>query len=294
VREVNWRNPHEPFGDAFSAYRPPSGGHHLAESVVLYMDVLGFSSFSTGPNAQEHLDELLKALAAAREEAMTDFSAGLHATTWFTDNLAVAFPVERVGDPAIAVSLAELMAARLQVGLAIRGYYWSGGIEIGAAYLERDFVFGAAIVDAVELEKVERKQSGGSLPRVLLGSGAAAINSVGVEGFVAALSRGLGVDLDTGRLADLELRRSDGQLTFVSYLDWMLLENRALGGSPETARNLMVLHRDGIVTALQDPGLEERVRAKYRWLADYHDAICDLHFAGEPDLCVISPGQTGG
>jgi hypothetical protein len=280
---------HEPFGDAFGVYQSPSGGHHLVESVVLYMDVLGFSSFSAGPNAQEHLDELLKALTAAREEAMTDFSAGSHATTWFTDNLAVAFPVERLGDAAVAVSLAELMAARLQVGLAIRGYYWSGGIEIGPAYLERDFVFGPAIVDAVKLEKVEREQSGGLLPRVLLGSGAAAVKSVGVEGFVAALSRGLGVDFDSAKLADLELRRSDGQLTFVSYLDWMLLENRALGGSPETAHNLMVLHRDGIVSALQDLALEEGVRAKYRWLANYHDAICGLHFERELDLWVVSP-----
>jgi hypothetical protein len=89
------------------------------------------------------------ALQAAREEALTEFTAGPHATRWFTDNVAVAFPVERVGDAAVAVSLAELMAARLQTALAIRGYYWSGVIALGDAYLEPKFVFGPAVGEAV-------------------------------------------------------------------------------------------------------------------------------------------------
>jgi hypothetical protein len=148
-------DPHDPFGDAFVAYQPPSGGRRLAQSAVLYMDVLGFESFSTAADVQPHLDELLDALQAAREDALTEFTAGPHATAWFTDNVAVAFPVERVGDAAVAVSLAELMAARLQTTPAIRGYYWSGGIAPGDAYLEPKFVFGPAIVEAVKMERTE-------------------------------------------------------------------------------------------------------------------------------------------
>ena len=287
-------DPQEPFGDAFVAYQPPGGGRRLAQSAVLYMDVLGFERFSTAADAHQHLDELLGALQAAREEALTEFTAGPHATTWFTDNVAVAFPVERVGDAAVAVSLAELMAARLQTALAIRGYYWSGGIAVGDVYLEPKFVFGPAIVEAVKLERAEREHSGGTLPRVLLAPTAAATTSAGKEGFIAALGR-IGIGVDPATVADLQLRHADGPLTFVSYLDWMLLENRIVQGSLEAAVARLELHRDGVVTALQDATLGEHVHAKYRWLAQYHDAFCRQHFSDHPDLVLdLPPYTTGG
>jgi len=288
---VSDADPQEQFGDAFVAYQPPGGGRRLTQSAALYMDVLGFERFSTAANAQQHLDELLGALQAAREEALTEFTAGPHATTWFTDNVAVAFPVERVGDAAVAVSLAELMAARLQTALTIRGYYWSGGIALGNAYLEPKFVFGPAIVEAVKLELAEREHFGGTLPRVLLAPTAAATRSAGKEGFTAALRR-IGIDVDPTTVADLQLRHADGPLTFVSYLDWMLLENRVLKGSLGAAIAHLELHRDGIVTALQDATLGDDVHAKYRWLAQCHDAFCRQHFSDHPDLVLELPPYT--
>lgn len=279
-------DPHEPFGDAYIAYQKPGGGHQLSESAVLYMDVLGFAKLSVGPDAGRHLEALLEALQEARDDAMTEFTAGPHATAWFTDNVAVAFPVERVSNAATAVALAELMAARLQTGLAIRGFYWSGGIALGEAYLEPKFVFGRAIVEAVKMEEAEREQSGGSMPRVLLSPSAAAVQESGKAGFLAAVER-IGMHVDPGGVADLQLRRSDGPLTFVSYLDWMLLEQRVL--QMQTTHKHLELHRDGIVSALQDQTLGEHVHAKYRWLARYHDEFCREHFADLPDLVFNLP-----
>jgi len=253
---------------------------------VLYMDVLGFANLSVGSDARKHLDELLEALQAARDDALTEFTTGPHATTWFTDNVAVGFPVERVGNAAIAVSLAELMAARLQTGLAIRGFYWSGGIALGEAYMEPKFVFGRAIVEAVRMERAEREHSGGAMPRVLLSPVAAAVKDAGKESFLSAFQR-IGMHVDPLSVADLQLRRSDGPLTFVSYLDWMLLEHRV--SQRQTTLAHLELHRDGIVTALQDRTLEEHVHAKYRLHARHHDDFCREHFADRSDLVLDLP-----
>jgi hypothetical protein len=112
---------------------------------------------------------------------------------------------------------------------------------------------------------------------VLFSSAAAATKVVGKEGFVAALHRWTGMDFDAARIADLQLRRSQGPLTYVSYLDWMLLENRVLGQSHDTAFAHLELHRDGIVTALQDQALEEQ---------------CTPSTAGSLATTTISAGST--
>lgn len=281
---------HEPFGSALGVYSQKDGRRVLADSAVLYMDVLGFAQFGTGPDAQRHLEALLHALPRAREAAFADFSDGVHVPTWFTDNVAVGFPVALVSHPAVSVSLAEMMAARLQLETARQGYFFSGGVALGPAYFEPDFVYGAALVEAVDQEKRDKAINGGALPRVILAPTAEAQPESGRQGMLEAHARD-GRVIDPSVLDGVCLRRSTvDDLTFVSYLDWMFLEFRVGPGEDEDAADYLVEHRDAVCSWLAEPDLDPRVHAKYAWVAGYHDVVCAEYLPGRPELLT---GVTG-
>lgn len=121
------------------------------------------------------------------------------------------------------------------------------------------------------------------MPRVLLTAHAAAVPNVGIKSMQATR------DPKAGQIdcSGLKLRRTATEnLTYVSYLDWMILESRALDGKATDAEATLALHRDAIQGWLGNKYLPPRVVKKIRWLSSYHNEVCQDTFPTEDTLLV--------
>jgi hypothetical protein len=74
-------------------------------------------------------------------------------STWFTDNVVVAAPLVEPHESEVLLGMAEVSAAYLQVIPWEEGFIGRGAITFGPHYMDERFVFGKALVEAVEIEK---------------------------------------------------------------------------------------------------------------------------------------------
>ena len=121
---------------------------------MLYFDLLGIASMARNPSAIEYLLRLRPALEDASDHAATDDPGESHASTWFTDNLVVATPIMgHFQDPEGALLFTFVNVSYFFLILLKEGFLGRGGIGFGDHYMDERFVFGPALIDAVEVEK---------------------------------------------------------------------------------------------------------------------------------------------
>jgi hypothetical protein len=222
----------------------------LLNCAVLYLDVLAIRAHSLSPHRQDVLRELLSALSIAREEAMVEGNEPWQALTWFTDNVVVAFPImpgHVDEEPALGSALRA--AAYIQLRLAISGFLARGGISFGEIHMAPHVAFGPALIEAVDLEK------SASSPRVLLSDYAVELQKKVMKSWLVSAPQ------------EREMAIDEDGLVFVDYLNFWIDEE----DDERLFRHFSKRHAERIADALTEHAQDTPVRAKYEWLATYHN-----------------------
>ncbi len=127
------------------------GSPRLARCALLFLDLLGVTEMATNSRATQNL----VALELAIRGIVRDFldPASFWPAAMFSDTIVMASPVDPVvGEEAAIVGLL-MQASWLQLSLAERGFFARGSITLGDFYLRDELVFGAALVEAYNLER---------------------------------------------------------------------------------------------------------------------------------------------
>lgn len=158
----------------------------------------------------------------------------------FSDNIFVAFPFASnpdLDDEEVVLRFLVELRQQLYEMTLLAGFPVRGGVAVGPLMFTEKFLFGPALVDAVDLEKAA------VFPRILLGD---------------SVLRLMPAD---GPAAQWALKDADGKV----FLDY-------LGGS-FLAKSVLERHQDYVRSGLQENSAQVRERQKYEWLAQYHNHV---------------------
>lgn len=162
------------------------------ERVCLFIDILGFKSWIDASNGSktassstksgsspevtvDFLHRVLSLVSSARAKEMPGASVsvtGSKQASQFSDSLVVSYQVNEPG--AIFSMLYDILL--LQVELIQRGVLIRGAVTLGKLFHDEDLVFGPALVEAAELEKLAM------YPRVILDKDILTRGSVDMHG----------------------------------------------------------------------------------------------------------------
>ena len=233
----------------------------LVTSFVCHSDILGYKEFASKSNNRS-LRKLKKALKKSYQE-MLKYKASLEddyakfEMKTFTDNVVVGFPIRKPkwnhGEPEL-VDLLWLIS-RLQISLAIEGFFIRGGIAYGKCYMDENIVFGKPFVDAVQLDKTN------GAPRIVFSKSA----RKAMEEHIKCYN---GLVYNTLHYHEL-LKGADGEY-FVNYLAESLI---AFPDGP-IFFDLIDAHKREVEKNLTEYRGRADVFAKYEWAASYHNFFC--------------------
>jgi hypothetical protein len=152
---------------AISTRRKNARVPELSRHVVSYFDLLGMKRRMVESRQKSRAARaLLRSYAEVFEVIKTELG-GFDPATWkfniFTDNIVLALPVSDVQDTEGEIGNALITSGLLQVQLSIRGWFVRGAVCIGDLYMDKDIVFGPALVEAYDLERCTARD-----PRVVL------------------------------------------------------------------------------------------------------------------------------
>lgn len=168
----------------------------------------------------------------------------------FSDNIFVAFPLRsstKMTDEAVVDTFLRELKHQIYELTLLAGFPVRGAVSVGSLMFTEKFLFGPALVDAVQLEK------SAVFPRVLL--------SETVLRYISPKHTS----------PNLVLRDSDGN-NFLHYLN---------GYSHfELSR-----HRDYVLKGLLDNASDIHKRQKYEWLVQYHNFAANT--AQHTDLVIV-------
>ncbi|WP_156438295.1 hypothetical protein [Burkholderia sp. BDU5] len=156
----------------------------------------------------------------------------------FSDNIFAAFPLgshPTMGDEQVVALFLDELTAQIHELTLFAGFPVRGAVTAGPLMFSDRFLFGPALVEAVELEKVAL------FPRVLL--------SQSVLRYIKP----------EGRYSSLALRDADGRV-FLDYL-----------GRKIFLESKLKWHRKFVQGGLTENVSRVRERQKYEWLARYHN-----------------------
>lgn len=253
--------------DPYAAYRDAQAAPQFALSYVLFFDILGTSAMSRAPNAIDHLRGLRPALEAAIERAGTDERVFGQASTWFTDNAVVATPL---GEPqfteGITVGL-QVAAAYLLLVCWERGFLGRGAITVGEHYMDERFVFGPALIEAVDMEKAAR------WPRVTVSPDALR--------FERHHSRAYAQKLQSVQSRCLTL--DEEGVAFIDHLGIYIDEE----DDPESLEHFLRRHQAATEEGLRANERDSPAWEKWRWLGEYQNHALVSRLV-DPDRFLVS------
>jgi hypothetical protein len=195
----------------------------------------------------------------------------VHAVTWFTDNVVVGTPANDAHSIETALGFTAIGVAYMQLIMLHAGFLARGAIAFGPLHMQKDFAFGAALIEAAELEKETK------WPRIALTPEAAERNREVVR-------TAYGNYPESSPQAEEYLVDNDGDVVFVNHLLLWLGEE----DDPEAAAHRLTHQKQIIEDAL---AREESGDAfeKWKWLADMHNHV--LSAWPEHGTHVIDAGQ---
>jgi len=215
----------------------------LAESVVLYADLLGVSQMARSSRAGEYL-RIIEGSVREVVDEWEDRSEFEYAT--FSDSLLIAVPVV---DDNYEVAIAAVLAAgsTLQAKMILKGILMRGGVTIGDFSSQKHLVFGEALVRAAK----ELEGTIAQYPRIIIDREHPYLkDALDQSGFAKPA-------------AHLVLHDEDGW-PFINYFEGGI----DFGLMDETATTIFLkAHHDLLLEQLGKPGLDDRVRIKLEWAA---------------------------
>ena len=250
--------------DFTAAYLDEAGRPRLRQSIVAFIDILGFSNIATSRTAIEDSQSLLNKIAAAIDDARSfvrqpipdgEIALGKRwATKFFSDNLAFGYPFDDSVDHASTAWFIIRSAQRYQLKMTMNGYFVRGALTQGPVCLTDEIIFGSALIECYLLES-----KASIVPRIVL--------SEPLHGLVAKSYRNTPDRLASGMNQSI-CRDVDGWW-FVNYLD---AAREARGIQWECIEQ----HKRSILESLSQTTRHD-VLPKYGWACRYHNVFCHWH-----------------
>lgn len=238
------------------------GTPKLVKCAVLFVDLLGVREMNRSANAREHLIALEHAVTGMYRDYLRAESPWPAA--FFSDTLVLTAPVMPYSDEEASIGGLVVQAAWLQLNLIAEGFYARGGLSLGRFHIRDGIVFGPALADAYELEHMHAVH-----PRIILGKSSE-----------ASQRRDLKWYGDPAESPQNALLLCDGDgWTFINYLGLLFDE-------PDDPRPALELHRNNAIDRLSRHRTDKRIWEKYRWVAEYHNAIVSQRLPDEPQLLI--------
>ena len=248
--------------NAFTAYRDDNGLPLVRQSIVGFLDILGFSQVSTScrtlEDSQAVLDKIAAAIDESRKHVRDYFAESDHARQpwslkFFSDNLVLGLPIDH-GDANTdsAIEFVLRCTQRYQLSMALRGYFVRGALTQGPLCLTDEIIFGSALVESYQLES-----KASIVPRVVL--------TEPLQQLVSQASDRAG---SAAALRSLICRDVDGWW-FVNYLQ---VAATPRGVEWEVIRR----HKESILDSLSRTTRHD-VLPKYGWACRYHNVFCHWH-----------------
>jgi hypothetical protein len=231
----------------------------LARCAVLFLDLLGVRAMNASPRVAAHLVALDRAVKGMHRDFLGE--ASRYRAAFFSDTLVLAAPITAETDDAAELDGLVEQAAWLQNDLVMQGFFARGGLSVGKLHIGDHVVFGPALVEAYELESRAAVH-----PRIVLSRRAAECQRTLPE-------------------TPMLISDDDGRV-FVHYLS-------AVFDAPfEDYGPLLERHRDVVVERLASHRGDKPRWEKYRWLAEYHNAVVRRALPKAPGLLVPAPAMT--
>ncbi len=241
----------------------------LRKAIVCHADILGWSDRSLNAisdrRGEEFIREAYSAINSAhrwvRQEEMKKIFGPLppsYQVRTFTDNLVISEELQApdydAGEPELGWIL--WVMRMYQALLTSKGFPVRGGIAAGLHYMDNDFAFGDALVKAVQMEKA------GGPPRIVLASSV-------MEWLKRQVGFYTGSIEETPHYWNL-LQDNDDRL----FLDYLSL---AFNDWPNESiwYQLLADHKRVVEESLKETLTATRVHEKYRWMAGYHNFVCN-------------------
>jgi hypothetical protein len=238
------------------------GKPKLVRCAVLFVDLLGVRAMNRSRRVASHLVALERAVSKTYRDFLKPDSPWPAA--FFSDTLVLAAPVEQHGGEESAIGGLVLQAAWLQLNFIDAGFFLRGGLSLGRIHIRDGLVFGPALVEAYDLERMRAVS-----PRIVLSSDVDASQRADLRFYAQPESSPQGA---------LLLCDGDGH-TFVNYLGLLFDE-------PDDVRQGLGRHRDTVLARLQEHRADKHLWEKYRWVAEYHNAVVARTLPGEQRLLV--------
>jgi hypothetical protein len=254
----------------------------LRPALVCHADILGWAesireAYREG-RSREHLNSMRSAIdygySTVRQYATPMFEGTMPpiAVRTFTDNILASFPANFTDRDQGEFQLDMMLDTfgMLQALLCTKGLVVRGGIGLGTLFVDNEFVYGDALLDAAERDR------SGEPPRIAL--------SERTEKLVANHMKFYGDEIietpyHTNLLVD------DSGTLFLNYLEQAFIAFGEAGIFWEVIEG----HRDMVCGGMKRYSDRPKIRAKYEWLAGYHNFVCrNRHDMGlsfsDPDL----------
>ena len=234
------------------------------KSIVTFIDILGFKEIVNNRDPEE-VDKILDILNnfASNEsdfdEAFDPCVLSLSDSIIRVRNLEtednIAFPIGH-----LFLEVNTLVHA--QMNLINNGVLVRGGISIGATKVANNRIFGPGFVSAYELESKYA-----NYPRIILSP--ELINSVGDDVLVTNETHSAEEERKHLRT---QLAQGDDAVWYIDYLRAAENELDEIGYYPE----LLMKHKELILTEGRKHKTLSNVSLKYLWLANYHNKTVSL------------------
>lgn len=229
-------------------------------SYCAFLDVLGFSartsaSYTNGTEdillAEFHqiLTESLSLLEEDTEESMLYFKS-------FTDNVVLAHP-DFSSEMESEFGLILYPIREYQFKMALKGFFIRGGLAVGQLFMDKNSVYGAALLESYRLESNVAVN-----PIVVLCDNTMKM----VDEHLKYYAKGA-----APQLRDV-LKGPDGRY-FINYLMECIIDGEY---EQHLDTNSLILHKQQIEKALKDYASIPTVFSKFAWLASYHNYFCDM------------------
>jgi hypothetical protein len=248
-----------------SIYVDDAGRPVLRNSIVAFLDILGFSQASTAcqsiEDSQHVLDKIVSAMVDSRSFVRQslgidkDVQGNPWAIKFFSDNLSLGHPYDdNAVDNAATAWFIIRCVERYQLRMTMNGYFLRGSLTQGPICLTDDIIFGSALIESYQLES-----KASIVPRVVL---AEPLQQVVVRSFHADASQ-LPLDASQGICRDV-----DGWW-FVNYL-------QAARDERGIQWDYVERHKASILESLSQTTRHD-VLPKFGWACRYHNVFCHWH-----------------
>lgn len=250
-----------------TVYFDEAGKPRLVQSYCVFADFLGFRQQiqDAVKNGEEQVvfkrfmeeiePEIENTINPGPKDEIEGFPRMWDAKV-FTDNVVLGYSLwSDRGEKEFGHAITQLL--EFQYAVALKGFFVRGGWAVGNLFMNRNTVFGAALLDAYDLESQVAK-----FPRIVL--------SEKMKDLVFK---------HMARYAEdppqcFHLLVDEKGMLFTNYLSEAIVDG-------EVQWHELRRHADLVAERLAQFVANEAVYAKYLWLADYHNFFCGLVSKGK-------------